>query len=107
MDRSHVWKAVSGQLDFATVEAAKAHFNHFIVDPAWAVGCHFVFMALCVLIVYKGVKSGIERWSKILMPVLFFIILALIVRSLTLPGAMAGVRFYSRPTSPRSTPAAC
>ena len=54
-------------------------------------------MVLCVLIVYKGVKSGIERWSKILMPVLFLIILALIVRSLTLPGAMAGVRFYLTP----------
>ena len=93
----YVWKAISGQLDFATVAAAKEHFNHFIVDPAWAIGCHFVFMVLCVLIVYKGVKSGIERWSKILMPVLFLIILALIVRSLTLPGAMAGVRFYLTP----------
>ena len=93
----YVWKAVSGQLDFATVEAAKEHFNHFIVAPAWAVGCHFVFMVLCVLIVYKGVQSGIERWSKILMPVLLLIILALIVRSLTLPGAMAGVRFYLTP----------
>lgn len=93
----YVWKAAAGQLDFATVETAKEHFGHFIVSPGWAVGCHFVFMLLCVLIVYKGVKSGIERWSKILMPVLFLIILALIVRSLTLPGAMAGVRFYLTP----------
>ncbi len=93
----YIWKALAGQLDFATVAEAKEHFGHFIVNPAWAVGCHFVFMLLCVLIVYKGVKSGIERWSKILMPLLFLIILALIVRSLTLPGAMAGVRFYLTP----------
>lgn len=93
----YVWKAAAGQLDFSTVEAANEHFGHFIVSPAWAVGCHFVFMLLCALIVYKGVKSGIERWSKILMPLLFLIILALIVRSLTLPGAMAGVRFYLTP----------
>ena len=93
----YVWKAAAGQLDFASVEVAKDHFGQFIVEPVWAVGCHFVFMVLCVLIVYKGVKSGIERWSKILMPVLFLIILALIVRSLTLPGAMAGVRFYLTP----------
>lgn len=93
----YVWKALTGQLGFADVAAAKEHFNHFIVHPGWAVGCHFVFMALCVWIVYNGIKSGIERWSKILMPVLFLIILALIVRSLTLPGAMAGVSFYLTP----------
>jgi neurotransmitter:Na+ symporter, NSS family len=93
----YIWKAAAGQLDFTTVAAAKEHFGLFIVNPAWAIGCHFVFMLLCVLIVYKGVKSGIERWSKILMPLLFLIILVLIVRSLTLSGAMAGVRFYLTP----------
>jgi len=93
----YVWKATAGQLDFATVEAAKAHFVQFTFNPYWAVGCHFVFVMLCVLIVYKGIKSGIERWSKILMPVLLLIMLALIIRSLTLPGAMDGVRFYLTP----------
>lgn len=93
----YVWKAATLQLNFSDVAMAKEHFGTFILNPAWAVGCHLVFMVLCVLIVYKGVKAGIERWSKILMPVLFFIILALIIRSLTLPGAMAGVRFYLTP----------
>ncbi len=93
----YVWKAATHQLAFADVAVAKEHFGTFIQNPTWAVGCHFVFILLCVLIVYKGVKSGIERWSKILMPVLFLILLALIVRSLTLPGAMAGVRFYLTP----------
>lgn len=93
----YVWKAISGQLAFTEVVAAKAHFGHFIQNPAWALGCHFTFMLLCVLIVYRGISAGIERWSKILMPVLFLIILALIIRSLTLPNAMAGVRFYLTP----------
>lgn len=90
-------KAMMGQLNFVDVPAAKAAFGDFILNPAWAVGCHGVFMLLCVLIVYKGVQSGIERWSKILMPVLFLILIVLIVRGLTLPGAMAGVQFYLSP----------
>ena len=93
----YVWKAATLQLNFSDVAMAKEYFNTFILNPWWAVGCHFLFMVLCVLIVYRGVKSGIERWSKILMPVLFFIILALIIRSMTLPGAMEGVRFYLTP----------
>ncbi len=93
----YIWKAAAGQLNFPTVTDAQAHFANFILSPGWALGCHFLFMLMCILIVYKGVQSGIERWSKILMPVLFFIIFALIVRNLTLPGAMEGVRFYLTP----------
>lgn len=93
----YIWKAAVNQLHFATVAEAQAHFTAFILNPAWAIGCHFIFMLLCVLIVYKGVQSGIERWSKILMPLLFLIIFALIIRNLTLPGAMEGVRFYLTP----------
>lgn len=93
----YLWKALFGQLHFTTVPDAQTAFVQFINHPAWAVGCHLVFMVLCVLIVYRGVKSGIEYWSKILMPVLFLLIIVLILRALTLPGALAGVRFYLTP----------
>lgn len=89
--------SLSGHLDFHNVASAKSFFESFVLNPYWAVGCHLLFMVLCVAIVYKGVKGGIERWSKILMPLLFVLLLALIVRGLTLPGAMAGVRFYLSP----------
>jgi NSS family neurotransmitter:Na+ symporter len=93
----YMWKAMVHQLNFAEVAVAKEYFGAFIRNPAWAIGCHFIFMLLCVLIVYKGVRSGIERWSKILMPLLFLLVLVLIIRSMTLPGASAGVRFYLTP----------
>ena len=93
----YIWKAAAGQLNFDAVADAQTHFVGFILNPYWAIGCHFLFMLLCILIVYRGVQSGIERWSKILMPLLFLIIFALIVRNLTLPGAMEGVRFYLTP----------
>lgn len=56
-----------------------------------------VFMALTMLIVARGVASGIERWSSRLMPLLVVILLALIVYVLTQPGAMAGLRVYLLP----------
>ena len=57
----------------------------------------FVFMGLTALIIFSGVKNGIERSTKILMPLLFLILVVLIVRSLTLPGSFEGIRFLFKP----------
>lgn len=57
----------------------------------------FVFMVLTAFIVMRGVQKGIETASKILMPFLFIILIGLIIYSLTLEGAMAGVEFYLVP----------
>ena len=93
----YIWQAFTGQLAFNSVDAAAGHFVQFITTPALAIGCHAVFMLMCMVIVYKGVQSGIERWSKILMPILFLLLLVLIIRGVTLPGAMAGIEFYLSP----------
>ena len=93
----YIVKALSGELMFDSVQTATMHYNNFVGNGFLSVACHLVFVALCVLIVMKGIKSGIERWSKILMPILFIILFILIIRGLTLPGAMAGVRFYLTP----------
>jgi len=53
----------------------------------------FVFLALTVFVVAGGVQRGIERWAKVLMPMLLLIMAAIIVRGLMLPGAGAGVRW--------------
>lgn len=58
---------------------------------------HAVFMAMTIGIVMLGVEKGIERYSKFLMPVLVGIMIVLIVRSITLPGATAGLEFYLKP----------
>lgn len=57
----------------------------------------FCFMFITAFIVVKGVQRGIEAASKIMMPTLLVILIALIVYSLTLPNAMAGVKFYLLP----------
>jgi neurotransmitter:Na+ symporter, NSS family len=93
----YIVKAATGQLGFANVEDAAGAFDAFAGSPVWGISCHGVFMLLCVLIVYRGIRSGIERWSKILMPLLFLLLVILIIRGLTLPGAFEGVRFYLSP----------
>ena len=56
--------------------------------------CTGAVILACALVLLKGLRAGIERASKFLMPALFLILILLAIRSLTLPGSMAGVRWY-------------
>ena len=51
-------------------------------------------MCACAIVLIKGLRRGIEQVSKILIPGLFLVLILLIVRSLALPGSMAGVQWY-------------
>ncbi len=53
-----------------------------------------VVIAACTVVIIKGVRSGIERVSFVLLPAMTLVTILVMIRSLTLPGAMAGVRWY-------------
>jgi len=72
-------------------------FAEFIHDPLAEVGYFTAFLLMTTFVVLGGVEKGIERWSKILMPALFVILLGLMVFSLTLEGSGRGVEFYLKP----------
>lgn len=55
------------------------------------------FLALTAVVVLKGVEKGVERWNKILMPLLIFILLLLCINSFTLDGFGAGMSFLFKP----------
>ena len=74
-----------------------ALFSTIISNPWIALGAQAMFILLNVLIVSRGVQKGIERASKIMMPMLFIIFLTIITRSLTLPNSMAGVTYFLKP----------
>ena len=56
-----------------------------------------LFLVLTVLVVVGGVQRGIERWAKILMPLLLITMLGVILRGLLLPGSLEGVRWFLMP----------
>lgn len=72
-------------------------FNETIADPFYAVIAQFSFMLITIVVVGLGVKRGIERAGRILMPGLFILFVVLIIRSLTLPGMMEGVKYFLLP----------
>lgn len=78
-------------------DVAARMYSGFIDKPFEPALWHLLFMALCILIIARGVKNGIERWSKILMPLLIVILVVLVIRGITLEGSMEGIRFLFQP----------
>lgn len=72
-------------------------FVGFITNPVEPLIWLLLFIGATAVVVALGVEKGIEKYSKIMMPSLFVMLLIIIIRSLTLPGAMAGVAFMFKP----------
>ena len=86
-------------LDFTGVPSDEVSgvFSKFI-SSTWApVVMHTIFLMMVAGIILAGVKKGIERFSKITMPILFFLIVAIMVYSITLPGSREGVNYLIKP----------
>ena len=77
--------------------ATDGYFSSFIANGATTEIC-FVIFAFCTLaIIYAGVRNGIERVSKFMMPVLVVLSLIITGYSVTRPGALAGVKYFLIP----------
>ena len=72
-------------------------FSGFLANPWQQLFWHGLFMLLTMIIVRGGITTGIERWSKLLMPSLLIILLILMVNSLRYPGAGEGIQFILKP----------
>jgi len=72
-------------------------FSNFTTSSARPAIMMLIYLAINALIVSAGIKNGIEKYAKILMPALFVLIIILAIRSLTLPGAQAGLNFLFNP----------
>ncbi len=82
---------------FKTLLQNPLTFDEFSTNAPLNSLLYVVFLLMSIGVVYGGIRGGIERWSKILMPILPVILLFIIIYTLTLEGAMEGVRFYLRP----------
>ena len=72
-------------------------FSGFVTSTWGPLAVHTGFLLATTLIVVIGIKDGIERFSKVMMPLLFVIVLAIAVYSLTLPGAKEGIEYLFYP----------
>ena len=94
---AYLGKGFTGELMGQTPEYVAASFTALISDPVQTVGFS---LAVCIIgfgACFFGLKKGVERVGKYMMLLFFVIILVLIVRSLTLPGAIYGLRFIFIP----------
>lgn len=94
---AYIVKSFTGLMSADGAEGAQGVFLSFIASPFQVMIAFSLFMLTVFCIVYRGVGDGIERFAKVLMPGLFIILLILMVRALTLPGAAKGVAFYLKP----------
>ncbi len=72
-------------------------FGSMLTNPFGAVVFTMLFLGICYLINRGGISGGIEKFNNIGMPALFFMLVIIIIRSLTLPGAVEGLKFMFVP----------
>ncbi len=77
--------------------AADGYFEGFISKPIEPIGWFLLFIGLTALIVLLGVEKGVEKVSKIMMPVLVVLTLVIAIYAMFIPGAMDGVKYYLMP----------
>lgn len=100
-------EATIGRLtEFTSTEHAAVHYQALINNPIWSLAFHGLFLGLCTGVLYLGVREGIERGSKIMMPLLFGVLFILVIKGLTLPKATEGLRFLFSPDWSVLTPTA-
>lgn len=94
----YVVKSVTGAImQMGDTKAAESAFAEFVQNPFTMVFYHLLFIGITMMIVIGGVKKGIEKWNKILLPMLFVILIVLIVKSNTMEGSSKGLLFYLKP----------
>ena len=82
-------------------------FTDFVTSTWTPLICHTGFLLATTVIVMVGIKDGIEKFSKIMMPILFFIVIGIAIYSVTLPGAKAGLDYLFNPDFSKIDAKAC
>ncbi|CAH0137152.1 MULTISPECIES: sodium-dependent transporter [Peribacillus] len=94
---SYLARSFKGSLSNLTQEEYGNFFNTIISNPYETVIAQLLFMVFTIWVVQGGVSKGIEKANKYMMPSLFILFIILLIRSLTLDGAIEGVKFFLKP----------
>jgi neurotransmitter:Na+ symporter, NSS family len=93
----YIIKSITHAFQGKSSEELAGMFQEFHTGIFWPLFWQVIFMAMTAWIILAGVKGGIEKYAKILMPFLVGLLLIMAIRSLTLPGAMGGLTFLFKP----------
>jgi NSS family neurotransmitter:Na+ symporter len=100
-------EAIRGNIhNFESPEHAVQHYATLMDNPYWTVVFHFLFLLSCTGVLYLGVREGIERGSKFMMPLLFIVLLTLVVRGLMMQDSGKALSFLFTPDWSLLTPTA-
>lgn len=94
---NYFWKAITFQFNVADTSVLGGMFNSTVTSSVEPLVYMLIFLGATALIVMAGIKDGIERYTKVMMPMLFIIVVVVAIRSMTLPGAGAGLEFLFKP----------
>ncbi len=100
----YLWKGVNLRFLHMSPGDTGTIFNTLITSVRTPLICLGVFLAISFGIVALGVKSGIEKFSKLCLPVLFILIVMIAIYSIRLPGAGAGIEYLLKPDLSKLTP---
>ncbi|WP_025236407.1 sodium-dependent transporter [Mannheimia sp. USDA-ARS-USMARC-1261] len=105
---NYIGSLITGNLDLSTpvtVETTYQFFQQSIFNsPVIIITYTAIFVLVNYFILVKGIVDGIERSVKYLMPILFVFLLVMVIRNVTLPGAVEGIKFYLMPDFSKITP---
>lgn len=93
----YISQSIQGSFFGKDSEQLSANFVNFTSDSFWPVFWQIIFMLLTAGIVMVGVQKGIEKFTKILMPLLLVMIIFICIRSLSLEGSSEGLKFLFMP----------
>ena len=99
----YLYQTVTGGLTGKDATALTGMFDHFLKDSLRPALWFAIFLLATAGIVLGGVRKGIEKAAKIMMPLLFVLLIVMCIKSLTLPGAGKGVEFLFKPDFSRIT----
>ena len=98
----YIWASLIGHLQ-GDPEYFRQYFAELSTDPVKPVLWTVVILGLAYLIIEHGVRSGIERASKLMMPTLLFLLFVIVAASCMLPGAERGIEFLFKPDMSKLT----
>ncbi|MBW6499030.1 MAG: sodium-dependent transporter [Bacteroidales bacterium] len=93
----YIVKSFANAFQGQSSESLAEMFREFHTGIFWPLFWQVIFMIMTAWIILAGVKKGIEKYAKILMPFLVGLLLIMAIRSITLPGAMGGLQFLFKP----------